>query len=527
VDQPLPPAPPSSERNGGAEELLRRLRRDRGTVRRYRRIQREPEGPERSHARLRLATGWFHAQLLSMALERLRAGNGPMLGRIGDSLGMAAGAAGLALPYLSASFYHAGEGRHAQRMAGEFFPGDLGGRRPARALMLTDTFDELNGVAGTMRRLADHAARDPGLGVTVVACRDKAEEAPGLVSLAPLGRVEVPAYGDPEWRMGVPPLLELLAVVERSGANVIHAATPGPMGLCALLLAKVLGLPFAVTYHTELARYAMDLTGDRVAADLTDRAVRWFYGQAERVYVPSRATGRQLAAQGVEASRLELFTRGIDTELFSPARRSERMRRWLGGQDATVLLYVGRLSREKGVLRLAEAYRAVGAQRPQLCLAVVGEGPGRPELERALAGTRHRLLGPLSGEALAAAYASADLFCLPSVTETFGQVILEAGASGLPAVVMDVGGAAESVQHGLTGMVARAADPDDLAWTLARLVDDPALRERLGRRARSAMRARPTWDEVFRDLASSYGELGESSPAVAAARRAAPWGVTA
>ena len=129
---------------------------------------------------------------------------------------------------------------------------------------------------------------------------------------------------------------------------------------------------------------------------------------------------------------------------------------------------------------------------------------------------RARVVGPLTGDALATAYASADLFCLPSVTETLGQVVLEAAATGLPTVVMDKGGATELVQDGRTGLVASAAEPDGLARALARLADDPVLRTRLGQRARAVMLGWPTWDEVFTGLADGYREVrdeGRSAPA--------------
>ena len=176
------------------------------------------------------------------------------------------------------------------------------------------------------------------------------------------------------------------------------------------------------------------------------------------------------------------------------------MRRRLGG-DGVIVLYVGRLSREKGLPLLAEAFRRTRAHRPELRLAVVGEGPGRAELEAALRGTPHRLLGALHGRELAEAYASADLFCLPSATETFGQVTLEAAASGLPAVVLDRGAAAEQVAHGETGLVCPAGDPDALAARLALLCDDPALRARMG------AAAAPSWGEVFDGLAAGYADL--------------------
>jgi glycosyltransferase involved in cell wall biosynthesis len=319
--------------------------------------------------------------------------------------------------------------------------------------------------------------------------------------------VEVPAYGDAAWRLGMPSLPALLALVEERDVEVIHAATPGPMGLAGLVVARLLGRRFVATHHTELARYAVELTGDRLAAELTARAVRWFYAQADRVYVPTRAAGQGLLAEGVDPERIFIFGRGVDGDLFRPERRSRLARRRMGGREATIVLYVGRLSPEKGLPLLVDAFRRASRTRPGLTLALVGEGPARPELERALAGTSHRFLGPLRDEALAAVYASADLFCLASATETFGQVVQEAAASGLPAIVVDRGAAQESVEDGVTGLVARAGDPESLAGCLGRLADDPALRAALGGAARRAALARSGWDEVFDGLLAGYAEL--------------------
>lgn len=170
---------------------------------------------------------------------------------------------------------------------------------------------------------------------------------------------------------------------------------------------------------------------------------------------------------------------------------------------------MGRLSREKGLGLLVDAIGRAGADRPDLTLALVGDGPDRTALERELAGTRHRVLGPLRGDALAAAYASADVFCLPSETETFGQVVLEAAASGLPAVVVDRGAAHESVRDGATGLVARAGDAISLAAGLALLADDDELRTSLGVAARALACARPSWADVFGDLVAGYRVLGD------------------
>lgn len=479
-----------------AQEVMGRLRKDRRLVRQYRKLGR---GKQR-HERLRLVTGWLHEQLVRSAVGNE---SGPITSSFSRRLESAAGAAAMAMPYFVAASYMRGEIGYARKIGGEFF-GDLADR-PARAAMLTDTYDEINGVAGTMRRLAAFAGDDRDERLVVVTPSDRAEESPGLVRLRTASSMQMPAYDDPGWRLGIPSVLDLLDLVEEREIDVIHAATPGPLGIGGLIVARSLGIPFVASYHTELGRYALDLTGDRFFAQLAAKAVGWFYRQAELVYTPTDATAEGLVSLGIERDRIRTFTRGVDTELFDPARRSRWNRRKLGaGGDDVVVLYVGRLSKEKALNVLADAFRRVSADRPEMVLALVGEGPGREDVAKALEGTRHKFLGPLTGTGLASAFASADIFCLPSETETFGQVSMEAAASGLPVIVVDRGGAKETIVDGRTGIVTPAGDPVRMAEAIARLTNDAGLRRTMGEAGVAHARSRQSWNDVFEDLASSY-----------------------
>lgn len=485
-----------------AQDVMHRLRRDPRMVRRYRKLGRN----KRRHERLRLVTGWLHEQLLQSALG---SETGPITSSFSRRMESGAGAAAMAVPYFLAASYMRGEISYSRRIEDDFF-GHIT-PRPARAAMLTDTFDEINGVAGTMRRMAAFAENDPDQRIVVVTPSDKAEASQGLVRLKTASSMQMPAYNDPGWRLGIPSILDLLDLVEEREIDVIHAATPGPMGIGGLIVARSLGLPFVASYHTELGRYALDLTGDRFFAQLAAKAVGWFYRQAEQVYVPTRATGEGLLELGIERDRIVDFTRGVDTELFDPARRSRWTRRKLGASgDDVVVLYVGRISKEKNLGLLAEAFKRAAATDRTLVLALVGEGPNVEGLSEMLKGTRHRFVGPLTGTALAAAYASADLFCLPSETETFGQVSVEAAASGLPVVVVDRGGAPETIVNGQTGIVAPAGDPAALAEVITRLARDPDLRARMGAAGIAHARGRRSWNDVFEDLAASYATVRRS-----------------
>ena len=201
-----------------------------------------------------------------------------------------------------------------------------------------------------------------------------------------------------------------------------------------------------------------------------------------------------------------MWGRGVDSGLFGPERRDDELRRRLLGDEGELLvLSVGRLSQEKRIGVLLDALALVSRERPDVRLVVAGDGPARRELERtAPAGTV--FTGALVGEELAALYASADVFCFPSTTDTFGQVLLEAGASGLPVVAAAAGGALELVHAGRTGLLVEPEQSRALAAALLELAGDPALRRRLGAGGREAALAR-TWPAAIAALGGVYRGL--------------------
>jgi glycosyltransferase involved in cell wall biosynthesis/predicted metal-dependent phosphoesterase TrpH len=482
-----------------AAEVMAGVRRDRRLIRRYRRLAKAPDSRGRSHARIRLATGWIHQEMARRVWAGARGSSG-----IGGRAEAAVGALLAAAPYLLASRYVTSEERFARSVDEAFFGPSSEPADPVRAMMLTDTFSQVNGVAGTMRRLAAHIDARPSCGLRVITCEGTGDAPPGRVDLAPLARLTIPGYDDRALRPGVPSLIDLLDAVRGAEADVVHAATPGPMGIAGLAIARALGVPFVATYHTEFARYAHEITGDRLAGELVGRAMAWFYSQAERVYVPSATVADELVRGGLPESRLVRFGRGVDLDLFGPDRETRRMRMRMRSGRRTVVLYVGRLSREKGLDVIAEAMRRASSARGDLELCVVGEGPARAEFAAHLRGVRHRFLGALSGADLAAAYAGSDIFLFPSATETYGQVVVEAAASGLPRIVSDRGAARDHVRHADTGLVVPAGDAAAFARAVLLLADDRRLRHDIGRRALEDARELPGWPAVFDGLIASY-----------------------
>jgi glycosyltransferase involved in cell wall biosynthesis/predicted metal-dependent phosphoesterase TrpH len=410
-------------------------------------------------------------------------------------LGALALAGAINAPYFATAQHHAGSRAGVRELEAAFFGVGVRSVEP-RALVFTDTLGEANGVAGTMRRLADAGAAGR-LPVKVVA--SGGETRPGVVSLEPDWAVAVPAYESIELRFPSP--TDVLSLVEKEQPDVIHVATPGPVGACGLLSAKLLGIPVVGSWHTELGPYALHLTRDLLVAEAFERYVDWFYRQCVSILAPTRAVADALAARGL-AGRVGLWGRGVDSDRFSPGRRTEAVRRRLLGDGDLVLLSVGRISREKRLDVLVDAFDRARDDLPGLRLVIVGDGPAREELE-ASAPEGVRFLGELRGDELAAAYASADLFCFPSTTDTFGQVLLEAAAAGLPTVAAAAGGANELVLEGRTGRLVPPDDVDAFASAVSELASSPRLREELGLRARSHALAR-TWDDSFEELRAAY-----------------------
>jgi glycosyltransferase involved in cell wall biosynthesis len=374
------------------------------------------------------------------------------------------------------------------------------GRRSLRLALVTETFPpEVNGVARTLGRWVE-AFRARGHDVHVVRPRQPGEgPAADLVHGMPL-----PFY--PEVRLGIAGPLRLRTLLRRRAPDLVHIATEGPLGWSALVAARSLGLAVASSFHTNFDHYAGHY-GFLGVERLAFAYLRWFHNRTRVTLVPSRATQKRLLGDGVR--RVEIWSRGVDATLFSPSHRDPALRRSLGlGPDDPLLLYVGRLAPEKNLDALLQAFSRLRQQVPpeareRLRLALVGGGPLAAALQLrqppgvVLAGEQH-------GLALSRWYASADVFAFPSRSETFGNVVLEAQASGLPVVGFDCQGVNERVTPEEDGLLVPVGG--DLAAPLARLCADAAARRRLGAAAR-AKAERQDWKPIFDELEERYQRL--------------------
>jgi glycosyltransferase involved in cell wall biosynthesis len=459
-------------------------------------------------------------------------------GRLSQSLGEAAAElAPLALtlaPYLLAL-----QAQHkdadlldaaARRFLGQPAEQALGGPTCKKA-WFTDTLTDVNGVAKTVRTLAA-LARERGRRVVAITCGQGTPAAPPTTigtpagpspTIATLEGVEVadfpplaafPIPGYESQRITVPPLAQVLEHCERERYSEILISTPGPLGLAGLAAGKLLGIPVAGIYHTDFPLYVRHLAGSAALEDMTWAYMRWFYGRMDKLYVGSRCYRDVLARQGFALSRLALLPRGVDAAFFNPAKREPHFwKRWdrFGAAPGFKFLYVGRVSREKNLDALLAAFDAFLASGRAAQLAVVGDGPYLEELAR-----RHRrpeilFTGFLHGEDLARAYAGADLFVFPSATDTFGNVVLEAQASGLAAIVSHQGGPQELVAPLNAGLVVDMGRPGELARAMIRLHDDGGLRQEMAARAVAGAR-RKSWERLLDRL---WHEEGAAPPALA------------
>lgn len=323
----------------------------------------------------------------------------------------------------------------------------------------------------------------------------------------------IPLFLYPDLQWAFPRQREIVADLALFRPDVVHVATEFAIGLAGLKAARQLGLPIIASAHTDYQKYAHRY-GVGFVLRLAWIYLRWFYAHAERVLVPSRVYERHLNSRGV--AHTALWSRGVDPAEFHPGFRSEAYRARFGvGPDDLLVTYIGRLAREKDIERLVDAWVALRNRRGNAQLVLVGRGPLEADIRgRGIPGIH--VAGLLSGRELSEAYASADLFVFPSPTETFGNSLLEAMASGLPALAVRAGGVLDYAEHNVNAWLAAPHDTPELTGALARLLADKDLRARLAQGGLAEAGAR-TWGQIYDGLIEEYRRAAESGRATRAA----------
>jgi glycosyltransferase involved in cell wall biosynthesis len=284
--------------------------------------------------------------------------------------------------------------------------------------------------------------------------------------------------------------------------DVIHLTTPGPIGLAALFVAWRLRLPIVGSFHTDLAAYATALSGSARLGALMREYMRWPYGKCVKILAPSSHTRRLLIEAKANPAKVDLWLRGVDTSLFSPAKRSHTLREsWHVSSRRPALLYVGRVSKEKQLLTLPIVQEGLHALGVEHRFVIAGGGPLLSELQARM--PEAVFTGPLAREAVAEVFASSDLFVFPSRTDTAGNVVLEAQASGLPVVISGAGGPRENMLAGRTGTVCHQDDPQEWASVFASLLRDESRVRGMRTAARQYALTR-TWEVAMQPLYRAY-----------------------
>lgn len=367
---------------------------------------------------------------------------------------------------------------------------------------VTETFPpEINGVAMTVGRIASELA---GRGHAVTVWRPERPDLPPASGLSVFNErfvSGIPIPGYPLLRFGLPAGRKLRRAWQSDRPDLVHVVTEGPLGASAVNTARRMNVPvtssFHTNFHTYTAHYGFGLFRRAALAWL-----RAFHNRTRCTFVPTAELRVEL--EGLGFHRLLTLSRGVDLTHFSPDRRSAELRAsWGAGPDDPVVLHVGRMAAEKNYPLLLRSFAAMQAANPRVRCVLAGEGPLKASLARAH--PEHTFIGFFSREEIGRYYASADVYIHASLSETFGNVLTEALASGLAVAGFDYAAARQFITHEVNGLTIPRHDPDALIAAAVRLATDRALRDRLRSQARQPL-LEQTWDRVIdrfeADLAS-------------------------
>lgn len=372
-----------------------------------------------------------------------------------------------------------------------------------RITLVSETFfPQVNGVSRTLDRLTRFlASRGDQVQLLIPDYGKEIAEGPADVTL-------FRAFHPPFYRELYLPLVgrrKVQRTIESFAPDIVHIATEGPLGWSALRAVGKAGRPLVTSYHTNYCQY---LPSYRAGAlePLAWRYLRWFHNHASTILCPSNSTRKMLLTKGFR--KVEIWGRGVDAEFFSPDKRDLRLRQPFGIEEhETLLLYAGRVANEKNLPMLIEAFNNLPDDFPARLL-IIGDGPLRAKLESVNKNRRIIFAGYRKGEELARLYASSDFFVFPSLTETFGNVMLEAMAAGLPVLGFNVPGPRDLVTPGETGELTSEVSTDALARLIKESLNDEEHRQKMSKAAR-AYALGQTWDQVNDVVRRAYQQAAE------------------
>ncbi|MGS2744851.1 glycosyltransferase family 4 protein [Halomonas sp. LS-001] len=388
-----------------------------------------------------------------------------------------------------------------------------------RLCIVSETWvPEINGVAHTLARLSRELDQQ---GVTIDLIRPYSRcsslQNHRVLSSIICAEEQVKPFALPGYRdvqIGLATPRRLRRFMQRHRPDVIYLATQGPLGWAARQAARQLNIPLIAGWHTNFDHYCQDY-GLRLLTRITRRYLRYFHNACALTLVPTEMQASALRKSGIR--RVEVLSRGIDSQQFSPDQRDPALRQQWGVNDhQPVALYVGRLAAEKNLTLLQEAYQAMHNVRPDMAFVVVGDGPARQSLEQAL--PEAHFTGFIAQETLARYYASADIFVFPSLSETWGNVVTEAMASGLAVVAYQQAASAILINHQINGLCVPAHDADGFCQAAVSLCQHPADYARYGRLARCRA-LKQSWPDIARQLVNYLYQTLETYHATSASWR--------
>jgi glycosyltransferase involved in cell wall biosynthesis len=376
-----------------------------------------------------------------------------------------------------------------------------------RIALFTDTFvPEVNGVARTLKRFTDFLEKKQ------IEYKVFAPETPDKdLFVAHIHRfTSFRFFLYPECRVALPNIMQIKEELQRFKPHLIHVATPFNMGLCGLHFAKKLQIPIVGSYHTDFDQYLhyYDL---QFLSKLLWRYMHWFHRPLQKIFVPSQTTLEQLKRHGF--TNLHIWPRGVDCSLFHPHYNKQEIRQKYQIHEKYLFVYVGRIAAEKDVHLLPQiAKQLPESVKNDVHWLIVGDGPLKEKLQQA-APNNMTFVGYLHGEELAKTYAAADIFVFPSATETFGNVVLEALASGTPVIGANSGGVKNIVEHGKFGYLCERGNTEHFVQAILHCLSSEAKIKQMGFDGR-AYALTQNWDSVFEELLAQYEEVIRRSPYV-------------
>lgn len=367
-----------------------------------------------------------------------------------------------------------------------------------RIAIFSDTYvPEINGVARTLKRYTNYLEEN-GIEYKLFI----PEASTSLPEVPHVQRFSsIPFLFYPECRIALPNPLQIKQTLDVFKPTLIHIATPFNLGLYGLRYGKKNNIPMVASYHTNFDDY-LDYYRLPFLKKWIWKYMTWFHRPFEKVYVPSIRTREKVISQNLH-SHIEVWGRGVDHSYYSPSKITNKIREKFSIKEKNILLYVGRIAPEKDIEIVLETFHNLPDQlKKDTHLLIVGDGPLLKQMT-VIQHDKITFTGFIEGEELAEVYASSDVFIFPSSTETFGNVVLEAMASGLPVVVAKAGGVQDLVEHGQNGYLCEAKNTDEFIKNTLVLLENDELRLKLAENARQFALSQ-SWEQIFNHLLDSF-----------------------